>query len=433
MIESIRIAPPAPISPIVGSRGRSPALPAIAFALLAMLALPQPAGAQQPIPLDEQEFLARFQRSDPRFQVLAARIDESRAEVTDARVLPNPSLAFDREEVFPAGGSLPENFVRLAIPLNLSGRRSLRIRAAEAGVTASRAETSLDATLLVLDALDMYYDAAYARLRVEALRQGRTDLGRLVDVVRSRRSAGDVSGYDLDRLELELGAYDDSIAGADTELAAGRRRLAALVGDPDRLFDASTTLDLPDVPGDLARRSGAAAEKRGDVRAARLRAEESGHQLAAARRTWVPGFVVTGGFKTTDLGDETARGYAVGLAMELPLFDRGQADQARSSARQRQWQGQARAMERAAAVAIASAAEGLARQVAQARRHEETQVNRIADLVRRATTAYREGERPIFELLDAYRVARDVRLRQLELRRDARKAAIALARALGQR
>jgi outer membrane protein TolC len=53
--------------------------------------------------------------------------------------------------------------------------------------------------------------------------------------------------------------------------------------------------------------------------------------------------------------------------------------------------------------------------------------------VRSAESAYREGERPLFELLDAYRTARDTRLAGLELRRAARRAELRLLRATGRK
>ena len=74
----------------------------------------------------------------------------------------------------------------------------------------------------------------------------------------------------------------------------------------------------------------------------------------------------------------------------------------------------------------------LTRARAQAERFERTQVPRLDRLVRRAQLAYREGERPVFELLDAFRTARGVRLRLVELRHNARLAELDLARAVGQ-
>ena len=99
MFEPIRFGPPALESPTVDSRRPPRArLAMVLAAVAAVLVVSSPAVGQEPSALGEREFLERFERSDPRFQVLAARIDESRADITDAKVLPNPSLAFDREE-----------------------------------------------------------------------------------------------------------------------------------------------------------------------------------------------------------------------------------------------------------------------------------------------------------------------------------------------
>ena len=70
---------------------------------------------------------------------------------------------------------------------------------------------------------------------------------------------------------------------------------------------------------------------------------------------------------------------------------------------------------------------------AQAERLAGDQLARLDPLLRAAETGYREGEAGIVELLDAYRTARGVRLRDLELRRDARLAELDLWLALGRR
>jgi cobalt-zinc-cadmium efflux system outer membrane protein len=91
------------------------------------------------------------------------------------------------------------------------------------------------------------------------------------------------------------------------------------------------------------------------------------------------------------------------------------------------------ALEREIRSDLSRAHELLQARIAQARRYREAQLRRAEDLVRRAEAAYREGDRPVFELLDAYRTAREVRLRELELRREARRGELDLWRALGRR
>ncbi|GEM_PF-676324 len=394
-----------------------------------------PLARAEPPALTADEFLARFERTDPRLEVLDARVQLARAGVTAARVLPNPSVAYDREEVFPSSGRLADNFVRLAWPVDVSGRRSLRTDAAESGVQATRAEAAAERFGLSLEALGIYYDAAFARLRLETLHQGQTSLARLVEIVRKRASAGDASGYDLKRLDLERASYDDLVATAETELMSARRRLGTLVGEANTRYDAADRLSLPALPGSRALIVASALAGRDDYKATRFRSSQADGELAAARRAWVPALALTGGLKSTDLGmGDTAYGYVAGVAVSIPLFDNGQAEKERAVAGKRLALAERRVLEQRVPDAARIAHEQLERKLVQARRFASGQLDKVDELVRAAEVSYREGERPsIFELLDAYRVARDVRLRDLELRRNAKASEIDLWRALGRR
>jgi len=376
--------------------------------------------------LDEATFLARLARS-PRMAALEARVGVAAAEVVEAGARENPALAYQREEVFAAGTSAPEQVVALTWPLDLSGNRGRRVNAASRGVDAARAEVKHARFLLQLEALGIYYDAATARLRVAVLRAGRDQLDQLVATVRARAKAGDASGYDQDRLELELGSFDDALAEAEIDLGAARRAVALAIGEPGGRYDAADPLLLP------AAAASAAAPRRDDVAAARLRAEAAQLEHGAGRRSWLGRLSLTGGVKLAEVGDERALGYVVGVALDLPIFDAGSGQRARAAARRREWLAQASALESELGSALPAGTEELGLRVAAARSFAAVQVPRAVDLVRRAEVSYREGERPIFDLIDALRTAREVTLRELALRRRAKQAEIQLWSTRGYR
>lgn len=390
--------------------------------------------ADAPTALAPAEFVERVRGTDPRLDGLEARIDAARAELTAARVLPNPVISYDREEVFAGGDSFPENYLTLSVPVDVSGRRSLRIEAAETGVAAARATAERDRGLLLLDALDLYYDAAYLRRRRDALAQQRAALARVVDVVRKRVREGESSELDLQRLEMDLTAHDDALADAAIALRSSRLALAQLVGDPAVLLEAADHLDPPasmEAVDELVR---FAIESRGDARAAQLRTEQAAKDLAAARRWWIPSFVLSGGYKESDLGEGTGtgRGYVAGIAMEVPLFDRGQAAQARAAAAKVEAESEARFLARRVSAEVRRARDALEMRVAQALEYQEKQVAQVPDMLRRTEALYREGEQPVLALVDAYRTAREAVLRDLELRRAVKRSEIELWRALGR-
>ncbi len=416
------------LSGVVARRGSS----LVAFALIVGLAA-GPVVAEEVTGISEVEFTRRFQDTDPVRALFEARIDGASAEVAAARVRLDPVVSYSREEVFATDEALPENIIQIVWPLDVSGRRSRRIDAASAGVDAVRADADTDAFDRVVDALTVYYDTAYARLRADILREGREQLAGVVEIVRKRVKDEDASGYDLQRLELELGAYDDLIASAKSELASARRRLATLIGEPDALYDASDDLAIPELPASLDDVAAGALEARGDYRAAKHRASQADSELSAAGRAWVPTLMLTGGLKTADLGTETATGFIAGISMSIPLFGRGQEDKARARAAKRLAVGETRVMEWRVPALIRAEYERLDRRNQQARRYAETQLTKLDALLRAAEVSYHEGERGIFELLDVYRTARAVRLRHLELRRETKTNELQLWRALGRR
>lgn len=413
---------------------RSLSLRLLLLSTVVVLTHAPPAAADEPDALTEAEFVERFKTADPQLAGGKAQIDMSRAEIARVTRLDNPSVGYDREEVFPSeGDGLADQFVRLSLPVDLSGERSLAIDAARIGVDATRHEVGAHAFQRLADAVELYYQAAYWRLRVDRLRANRDELAAAVQTIRTRSARGDAAGYDLDRLELELGSFDDLIADAEAELTAARGTLARLVGEPEGLFDAATDLDLPSPPGAVERLAASGSTQRGDYQAATLRGRQAEREAASASRSWVPDLVLTGGLKTADLGTETATGYVVGVSLDIPLFQRGQGDRARALAEQRHWQATATEIQRQIASGVRTAHAVLTRRIAQASDYRDRQIPRAEALLRAAQSAYREGERPIFELVDAHRAARDIRLRELELRWQARRAEVDLWRALGRR
>jgi cobalt-zinc-cadmium efflux system outer membrane protein len=386
--------------------------------------------AEQLTELTVTEFLGRVETANPRLELLEGGIDLEAADVTAAGLWSNPSLAYDREEIFGDSRSFPENILRLELPLEISGRRGLRVDAAELGVRAARQAADRDKGSILLDALGVYLRAAAARLGLAVLREERTALGRLVEAVQSRASAGDASGYDLDRLTIEVESLDDLIADAERELFGYRKALGLLAGDPTARFDAGDVLVLPSKPSGTATGQSVPASHPG-YNAAGFRAQQAELELRAAGRGWVPTLSLSGGAKSAVIDTDTRWGYVAGLSLSLPFLDHGQADAERARARLRSARAEQRLVEQQLLVGDDLASEGLTRAVDQARRCEETQLPRLDRLVRRAEVSYQEGERPVFELLDAYRTARGVRLRAIDLRLQARLAELEIWRARG--
>ncbi len=376
--------------------------------------------------LDERAFLQRFDAFDPRAAVLAARIDIARAETAAARVRPNPSVSLDREDAFASGHGEPQNILRLQMPFDLSGRREVQVQAAEAGVRAVAAEIAHERHLLRLQAIGLYRDAAFSRQRVEVIAAGLAGVRATVEVLHKRVASGHTAGYDLERLELELGEWQERVGEAEAERDLAAQGLALLIGASQPVAAHAVVLSLPATPSAM---SGA---NRADLRAAEAGIEQGDLEAAAARRRRIPGLSVSGGLKTQDRQQQTAVGYVVGVAVTLPLFDRGEAELIAATARKREAQARQAALAVQVPVAVRLAEQVLQRRVEQAKHREQTWLPRIDRLAQKTEAAWREGDRPVFELLDVWRSARDGRLRLLDLREAASRGELDLWRAVGR-
>ena len=377
--------------------------------------------------IDEPTFVAELV-GDPR---LATRIEAARAERAAAGVRANPTVGYEREEPFVDGRGAPTNYLRFTLPFDISGRRGRALDAATVGVHAATSEAAAGELERTIGALRVFDDTARARQQLELLIAARAELARAVEVARQRGKAGDAAGYQVQRFEVELAQHDDGIASARIELQRLRLRLAALVGRAGEL-DATTSFELPTVPGIDVLLSKATA--RGDLRAAQQRTDAAERWISASERGWVPQPSLMVGAMTSDLGEQTGTGYAAGLTVTIPVFDRGQADRARATADRSAATAATRVLEREIPVAVRTAHTSLLARIDQARALEADQLGRLDGILRAVEVAYREGNASAVELLDAHRAARAVRLRALDLRyqvaRDKRELELAVGRRL---
>lgn len=374
--------------------------------------------------LDEATFLKRVIERSPRRATFDARRRAAFAEVAVAGALPNPTLSYERESV--PGLASSNDFLRLGWSLDLAGRRGLARSATRSAAEAEQHEVDRDAWVFEADARVAYLEAVYAREHVAQLEVARTALVQLLDVLRSRAAQGETSSYDADRAALELDLLDDERSSARRMLETARLKLGALMGEPTTPYEASEPLVLPARPGALA------DPDRPELDAARARIAQARHELRLAERRWVPRLDLLGGVMVSRSGGADGVGYSISIAGELPVFDRGRvaADRARADAKR--WQAETATLTNDVRGEAAQAARELSLRIEQSEAYTRGPATRATDLQRRATSAFREGERPILELLDVQRTARHVGMRALELVYEARRAQIALLRASGR-
>ncbi|MCB9596604.1 MAG: TolC family protein [Sandaracinaceae bacterium] len=355
-----------------------------------------------------------------------AAAERARGAAEGAGLLPNPSIAWERQEAFDPNAQT-QDILTARIPIDLSGRPAAERALADLDALAAEATAESARSLAVAVALEAFYGALAAERRAELLVGAQATLDEAGRVMERRRAAGEASGYAEARLALEAELARSQLAESRVAASAQRAALAALLGvdeTPGLVGDLDATAPAP-IEALLAR-----AEARGDV-AALDRADAAASRAAdAAGWAWVPRLDVEGGYNRVD-GPVPGHGYAVGVAIEVPLFDHGQGPRARASAARaaiaavrEATLARARAQIRAAHAQL----EGLR---AERARFAEATGAAAELLATAATSGYREGERSLVELLDARRAVVENAQRRLALDLAVRLADVRLRGATG--
>lgn len=365
---------------------------------------------------------------------LEARRAEARAAAKVERQWPNPVAGWEREQMNEDVGWVDEDVVLLeqAIP---GPARRMRARAAEADARIAETEDRERRVGLAARVRESFWRTVAVDAEHDELEDWEDRLEEALETLKARRKAGDVSKFEVLRLEQEIQEVRAELERFRAEQAQVRGELAALAGlefggdwraqgDMTGLVGGEA---LPEI-GELLE----ALAQRPSFRALRQRSEQSEFNVKAARRQWWPEPVVGAGYKRVAEPTQAFHGFFIELSFALPVFRAGgpQASVARAQKRRvevllerelSREETRLRAHYRRAQKLRAAASHYRKRALSQARRVVET-----------ARTSYRAGEVGILELLDAHRGLTAAERKLIEVALEARLARIDLLRMAGE-
>jgi len=369
----------------------------------------------------EVRLIDEFARS-PRRVALDEAVAAVEAEGRGRALLSNPNVVYSRE-----GAGFTE-FLQLEQTLPFSGRRKLLERSGEARTAAAGASRDAawwDQRIALRFA---FYDLVAAQQRVSALGGTLFALRELTAILATRERLGEGSRYDRLRGEREISEVAADLGAAEAAVAASLGRVRAFV---PATGTATGSLDVPEIAltvEELVSRSLAA---RAELRAVEGTLATLALERQAADRLRRPDPTVNAGMKRANTGLANDTSFVAGISVPIPSFNRGQYEVARISAEERSFVAVRESIVRRVRAEIAGAYEAVAARRRALAGYRTTQTLGGAELVRIARVAYQEGELGILELLDAVRVERLARLREIDLAAAAKAAQLELDRAAG--
>jgi outer membrane protein, heavy metal efflux system len=283
---------------------------------------------------DTAQLVAWLESRHPEVAAAGARVQQAEAALRQSRVIPNPILG-----VGVGGMSLGErnpSSLSYGETMNFSigvsetieiGKRGPRAQAATLRRDAARAAARNVVADRLADSRDALARVVYLGERGHVLQERLASATNVAQLERVRLEHGDISGIDMDRLELDVSAVLRQLADNQAEASLAQADCATLL--TGACIPGDATMDAVDgsvpVPESFSSIESMVGE-RPDVRAMRLSSSASRADAVLYRHQAIPDptvgvaylrdFLVAAGNQPSTL--------AATVSLPLPLFDHGQ-------------------------------------------------------------------------------------------------------------
>lgn len=349
------------------------------------------------------------------------------ASVLQAGKSPNPTLEFGIQDTQRA---TRETTVQISQPIELGGKRTMRVKAAEIGRDAASAELHAKVSEIRANVTTAFFDVLTAQERLYLTQDSVEVAQRATTTAAKRVIAGKVSPVEETKARVAEAGVRLELLKARSEVSATRKRLTGFWGNPIPRFErAEGQLEsLPELPelSELSRRLASAPVL------VRARIEVDRRQALAnlERSRRIPDVSINLGIKRSE---ELGRNQAIfGVSVPLPLFDRNQGNILESLRRTDKARDELSSTEIRLDSELAQAYEKLntSRQEAEAIQKEILPGAKSA--YDAAVTGFEFGKFAFLDVLDAQRTLLQTKSQYLRALSDAHRAAAEIDGILGE-
>jgi cobalt-zinc-cadmium efflux system outer membrane protein len=360
-------------------------------------------GQPQEISLTLQQAVERALEKHPLIEIQRRGIERAQGQRTTAGLIPNPTLGYYREDLNLGPIESGEWIFSASLPLDFIWTRWPKMSAASARIEAERLHLANLKLQMTFELQKAYIETHFAGQIVQGWENASRVTEQALQAAQARFADGDLSGYDQQRIAVELQRYQNSATEAQISLQSNRRRLAFLLDPSAAHLVVQTTGNFP-LPGapDLSeeRMLEMAKASRPDLQAAQaiLRGRQS--SLAAAKWDALPDVNALLGYKKQV---DDFKGTVFQVNVNIPIFDRGQGEQRQARATLEQQIVSNALLEKHVELEVREAYAKFRFYQKQIESFRAATPNRPEQLLETVMLSYDEGEMSLLELLDGVR------------------------------
>lgn len=289
-------------------------------------ARPGPVTQEESAELTLREAMGLMQKLNPELAASAREIGALEGATLQAGLWRNPQLGVEVEDIGATQGRGLQRFttIRIGHAVELGGKRQARVTAASLAQDVAMQAYEAKRLELLARVADAFVDVLAGQERTRLAADSVALAQDVVTAVARRVQAGKAPPIEETKAKLALATARIEQEQARRDLAAGRKRMTLLWGNPSPRFDQAlgnlaSVAVLPsfDNLAERVRRSPVAARDRKSV-------EQRSAVLALERTRRVPDITVVAGVRNYSQSGENTP--LVGVSIALPLFDRNQGN-----------------------------------------------------------------------------------------------------------
>ena len=345
-------------------------------------------------------------------QLVAARydIETADAEKLTARLRPNPQLTFGLSDlpVNLSGPIIKEQTYDYGVSrtIELGGKRSKRIETADANSEVARGQFQMVVWQLTNDLKRKFYTVVLNQALLNLAQENETTFAEIVKHTTELMNAGEISGLDLDRVEVEKLKFDTDLANAERDYEVALRDLRFALGGDYRAMNIEVTgsIDYESHQFSHDELIDLALAARPDLKAAKLseRAADANIRLQNAQR--IPDLTLGGGIEQVPSGTSS---YTFGVGIEIPTSNRNQGERAKALIEKKKAQNQQQFLTNQVMSDVDKALVAFEKQKHRVDLYRTGVITKVNNIQNMTQIAMKAGESSTLDLLDAIRTRRD--------------------------
>ena len=262
-------------------------------------------------------------------QIYNAQLRQAKAVGVSTGEIPNPTISYSSETLENNLLISEETVFSIEMPIAFLWKRWSAVESEELKVQAKEELYNHIKHELALNVKSIFNDIDYFKHRLEAFRKSEDVLNQIFQITKKRFEQGDISGYELERIQVELNAFQNEKADLESELLKKVQRLHFFTNTQGKqftyVFSDHGNIQLKPLD-DYIKQS---LTSRSDIKAANLILQSREQHISTQKWNRVPEASVIFGHKTQN---NDLSGTFIQFNTSVPLFNFNSGEIERSEA-----------------------------------------------------------------------------------------------------